>query len=61
AMVYYQHYKEYDKAKEYALKALELSKETGYKADIVGSLNILSYSLLPGRRHRSGCGDQVIK
>lgn len=61
AMVYYQHYKEYDKAKEYALKALELSKETGYKADIVGSLNTLSYSLLPGRRHRSGCGDQVIK
>lgn len=44
AMVHYLHYKDYRKAKEYALKALELSKETGYRADIAGSLNILSNS-----------------
>jgi len=42
AMVYYLDFKDYAKAKEYALKALKLTQEIGYGADIVGSLNILS-------------------
>lgn len=42
AMVYYTHHRDYDKAKVYALKALELTKETGYHSHIAGSLNILS-------------------
>jgi len=42
AMVHYTHHRDYAKAKEYALKALELTKETGYQAQISGSLNILS-------------------
>lgn len=42
AMVHYTHHRDYAKAKEYALKALELTKETGYQSHIAGSLNILS-------------------
>lgn len=42
AMVYYTNHKDYAKAKEYALKALELTRETGYRSDFAGSLNILS-------------------
>lgn len=42
AMVYYLDYNNYPKAKEYALKALELTKEIGYNTYIAGSLNILS-------------------
>ena len=42
AMVYYSHYRDYPTAKEYAQRALELTKESGYPADIAGSLNILS-------------------
>lgn len=42
AMVYYTHHKDYDKAREYALQALALTKEIGYQSYIAGSLNILS-------------------
>lgn len=42
AMVYYSHYRDYPTAKEYALRALKLTQESGYPAHIAGSLNILS-------------------
>ncbi|MDD4777497.1 MAG: sensor histidine kinase [Fermentimonas sp.] len=42
AMVYYQDYNNYSKAKEYALQALDLTKEIGYDTHVAGSLNILS-------------------
>ncbi len=42
AMVYYGHYQDYPTAKEYALRALKLTEETGYPAHVAGSLNILS-------------------
>ena len=42
AMVYYSHYRDYPKAREYALRALKLTQENGYPAHIAGSLNILS-------------------
>lgn len=42
AMVYYLDYNNYPKAKEYALKALDLTREIGYDTQIAGSLNILS-------------------
>lgn len=42
AMVYYSHYRDYPKAREYALRALKLTEENGYPAHVAGSLNILS-------------------
>ncbi len=42
AMVYYSHYRDYPKAREYALRALKLTQVSGYPAHVAGSLNILS-------------------
>jgi len=60
AWVYYEHFKDYAKAEEYALKGLKLAEELEFPADIAAMLNTLSNIYFHQARYRE-CEETALK
>ena len=60
AWVYYEHYKDYKKAEEYALKGLRLAEELEFPADIAAMLNTLSNIYFHQARYRE-CEETALR
>ena len=60
AWVYYEHYKDYKKAEEFALKGLKLAEELEFPADIAAMLNTLSNIYFHQARYRE-CEETALK
>lgn len=60
AWVYYEHYKDYAKAEEYALKGLKLAEEIEFPGGIAGMLNTLSNIYFNQKRYRE-CEETALK
>jgi two-component system, NarL family, sensor kinase len=60
AWVYYEHFKDYPKAEQYALKGLKLAEELEFPADIAAMLNTLSNIYFHQARYRE-CEETALK
>ena len=60
AWVYYEHFKDYAKAEEFALKGLKLAEELEFPADIAAMLNTLSNVYFHQARYRE-CEETALK
>jgi len=60
AWVYYEHYKDYKKAEEYAIKGLKLAEELEFPADIAAMLNTLSNIYFHQARYRE-CEETALR